>query len=336
MRITSLLALFLCVVAATVTAQPNALEPASCLLFPTVDSEAGAGKGTIISVTNTNGSKIVGQNRVWLNGDVFLHYYYVGEDCRVSNVGNQWLTPNDTFTVFAGDHNRSIQKGYLFVVAEDPETGRLINFNWLIGSEIIVDAKQNRLWSVPAIGFKCLVQRGDTDNNGRFFADLNKNGSFDFDGIEYDFWPDELFISSFFNQDAVFEAEITLVSGLGADYRVTVNFDFYDNKEEPYSFYGYKFTCWLNTTLLDISAAFGKLVGDPREANTGWARINSSGAIHVLTGKRWYKDEIKGIEDAPIVGAFVERVKGTSFEYGHLLHHTGAQNGNEFPWRDDT
>lgn len=337
MRIFSMVALLLAIFAGTVAAQPNALEPGSVLLFPTVDSRAGAGKGTLISVTNTNSSKVFGRNTTWRHGDVYLHYYYVGKDCSVSDVGNVWLTPNDTLTVFAGDHNRSLQQGYLFVVAEDPETGLLINYNYLIGSEIVVDTKENKLWSVPGIGFKSLVIQGRTDKNGRFFADLNQNSSFDFDGVEYDFWPDELFISSFFNQDTVMEGELILVSGLGSDVRVTVDFNFYNNDEELLSFHNYKFVCWVSTTLLDISAAFGKLNGTSREANTGWSRIDSTGGIHVLTGKRWYKNELRGgPEDAPIIGAFVERVKNSPYEYGHLLHHTGSQNGNEFPWRDNS
>ena len=68
MRIFSVLALFLCIFGAPLAAQqicgPNALEPRSVLLFTTVDSRAGEGKGTIISVANTNDSKIIGQNKV--------------------------------------------------------------------------------------------------------------------------------------------------------------------------------------------------------------------------------------------------------------------------------
>jgi len=338
MRILSAAALLICVFAATVAAQPNALVPGSCLLFPTVDSRDGLGKGTIISVTNTCASKMVGKNN-WRYGDIYLHYYYVDKvSCMVSNIGNVWLTPNDTLTVIAGDHNKSLQQGFLYVVAEDPETGALVNFNYLIGSEIVVDAKQNKLWSIPAIAFRSHADNQEkVDTLGRFLADLNGNGSFDFDGSEYDFWPDELFISSFFEQGGAFESEIILVSALPGDYRVFVNFDYYNNDEDAYSYYGFQFKCWLNTTLLAISNGFGRLTGTSTEANTGWSRINGGSAIHVLTGKRWYKNELRGgPEDAPIIGAFVERVKSSPYEYGHLLHHRGSQNGNEFPHSDNS
>jgi len=337
MRIISVAALFICIFSATVAAQPNALVPGSCLLYPVVDSRDGAGKGTLISVTNTCSSKMVGPKN-WRYGDVYLHYYYIdGKTCSPSNVQNVWLTPNDTLTVIAGNHNPALQYGYLYIVAEDPESGALINFNYLIGSEIVVDAKQNKLWSIPAIAFESLASNTRmVDSLGRYLADLNQNGSFDFDNKEYEYWPDELYISSFFEQDKTFEGELFVVAPFDSFYRVSVNFDYYNNDEQPLSYYGKLFTCWLNVKLLDISAGFGRLNGTASELNTGWARINGGPAIHILTGKKWYKWETKGDQDAPLIGAYVERVMGTSFEYGHLLHYKGTQDGNEHPCQDES
>ena len=229
-----------------------------------------------------------------------------------------------------------MELGYLLVVAEDPESEDAIKFNYLIGSEVVVDVSQNRLWAIPAIGFRALVTEGSTDNNGRLKTDANSNGSVDFDGTEYDLYPDKLFISSFFEQSATMESELILVSGLGSYYRVDVDFLFYDNEEDVFS-RDYQFTCWTSEKLSDISAITAALGGSTSEMATGWARIDGDFAIHTLTGSLWTNEASGTNYDPPIEGAFVQRVlPSVGFEFGHLLHHTGSQNGNEYPWRQDT
>jgi hypothetical protein len=317
------------------TAQPADLTPGSILMFPKVDSRAGVGKGTIISVTNTNASRMVSPLNNYRYGDIQLHYYYIEGLAPFNNVFNrkEMLTPNDTLTVLAGTHNPEMEIGYLLVVAEDPESEDAVNFNFLIGDEIVVDVAQNKLWAIPAIGFRALGM-GAPDNNGRFRTDLNANGSMDFDGVEYDLYPDQLFISSFFEQSATMEGELILVSGLGSYYQVDVNFLFYDNEEDVFS-RDYHFICWASEKLSDISAVTKALGGSTSELATGWARVDGDYAVHILTGSLW-DNETPGVGtnyDPPIEGAFVQRVlPGAGFEFGHLLHHIGAQNGNEYPW----
>jgi len=321
---------------AAAAAQPADLVPSSVLLFPTVDSREGSGKGTIISVTNTNASRIVSPTNNLRAGDVQVHYYYIEGLEPYNNVFNrqEFLTPNDMITVLAGSHNPEMEIGYLLCVAQDPETERAISFNYLIGDEVIVDVAQNKLWSIPAIGFRALVTGGARDNNGRLFTDVNLNGAVDFDGVEYDFYPDVLFLSSFFEQSATMEAELILVSGLGSWYRVDVNFLFYDNEEDVFS-RDYAFTCWTSEKLSNISAVTRNLGGTTDEVASGWARIDGDFAIHTLTGALW-DNEAPGAGtnyDPPLEGAVVQRVLPTvGFEFGHLLHHSGYQNGNEYPW----
>ena len=335
MRLFALVALLIGSFVATVAAQPADLIPSSVLMFPTVDSRDGAGKGTIVSVTNINSSRIVSPTNNYRAGDVQLHYYYIEGLEPFNNVFNrkEFLTPNDTLTVLAGDHDPEMELGYLLVVAEDPESEDAIKFNYLIGSEIVVDVSQNKLWAIPAIGFRALVVQGSTDNNGRLKTDANSNGSVDFDGTEYDLYPDELFISSFFEQSASMQGELILVSGLGSYYRVNVNFLFYDNEEDVFS-RDYPFTCWTSEKLENISAGTKSLGGSTSETASGWARINGDFAIHTLTGGLWDNEADGTHYDPPIEGAFVQRVlPGPGFEFGHLLHHTGSQNGNEYPWK---
>ena len=334
MRIFALLAMLVGCLMASASAQPADLIPSSILMFPTVDSRAGVGKGTIVSVTNTNASRIVSPTNNFRNGDVQAHYYYIEGLAPYNNVFNrkEFLTPNDTLTVLAGSHNPEMEVGYLLVVAEDPESEDAISFNYLIGDEIIVDVAQNKLWSIPAIGFRALVTSGTRDNNGRLKTDANSNGSVDFDGTEYDLYPDVLFISSFFEQSASMQGELILVSGLGSYYQVDVNFLFYDNEEDVFS-RDYHFTCWTSEKLENISKVTKALGGSASETASGWARIDGDYAIHTLTGALWDNESTGTNYDPPIEGAFVQRVlPGPGFEFGHLLHHTGSQNGNEYPW----
>jgi len=333
MRIFAILTILAAMVSSAM-AQPSDLVPASVLMFPTVDSRAGEGMGTVVSVSNTCASRIVSPTNNYRYGDVQVHYYYIEGTAPYNNVFNrtEFLTPNDTITVLAGTHNPEMEIGYLLMVAEDPESEAAISFNFLIGDEIVVDTKQNKLWAIPAIGFRALTTSGELDNNGRIKTDLNKNGSVDFDGNEYDLYPDKLYISSFFEQSATMEGELTLVSGLGSYYRVDVDFLFYDNEEDVFS-RGYEFTCWTSEKLSDISKVTKNLGGTSSEAATGWARIDGDKAVHILTGKFWMNESKESNYDPPIEGAFVQRVLGaTGFEFGHLLHHSGSQNGNEFPW----
>ena len=341
MRISLLLTMLWAGLSVMITAQPAELVPGSILLFPTVDSRAGAARGTMISVTNTSASRIVSPTNNFRNGDIQLHYYYLACEDGFTHVFNrkEFLTPNDTLTVFAGSHNPETERGYLLVVAEDPETEVAVKFNYLIGDEVVVDLQQNQLWGIPAISFRARASSGATDNNGRVKTDHatsggNGNGSVDFDGVEYDFYPDQLMISSFFEQTLLHETRLVLVSPLGAYYLVQVNFLFYDNEEDVYS-RNYRFSCWTEEVLSDISAVTRRLGGTSTEMAMGWARIDGDHAINVYTGLFW-DNETEGqgtTYDPPILGVMSQRVlPGPGYAFGHLLHHTGTQNGNEFPF----
>ena len=309
------------------------LVPASVLLFPTVDSRNGRGTGTLVSVTNTNTSRVVSPRSGYRSGDVQLHYYYVGGPDTFHRVFDrkEFLTPGDTLTVFAGSHNPEMEAGYLVVVAEDPESGAAIQFNDLIGDEIVVDVAENKVWTVPAVGHRARVTSGPTDGNGRRKTDANGNGKIDFDGVEYDFYPDHLYLGSFFEQTAALEGQLILVSGLGGLYRVWVNLLIYDNEEESFS-RGFEFTGWTSIPLRTLSQVTARLGGAASEPAVGWMRIDGDHAIHTLTGVVWSGEPAGSSPDPPLQGAFVQRfLPGPGFAFGHLLHHSGMQNGYEFP-----
>jgi len=315
-------------------AQPREMEPGSVLLYPIVSSSLGQGHGTVISVTNTLGDRRVRNNNFRV-GDVQIQYFYV-EGRRNWQVTDriEQLTPNDMFTVLAGDHNPQVEVGFLIVVAQDPETQVPISFNYLIGDEILADFLDNRTWSLPAIPFKAIAPFQEGLGGVRTTTDTNANGAVDFDGAEYDYWPDVLYLNRFFQQDASLEGELTLVSLLGRDFRISVNFLFYDNEEDVFS-RSFEFICWTTVRLWDISLITRNLGGNSNELQTGWARIDGHAAFNLITGAQWASETPPANpqnQDPPLLGAYLERIfPMMGFEYGHLLHHSGFQNGNEFP-----
>jgi hypothetical protein len=318
------------------SAQPREMEPGSVLLYPIVSSSLGQGHGTVISVTNTQGDRRVRNNNFRV-GDVQIQYFYV-EGRRNWQVTDrlEQLTPNDMFTVLAGDHNPQVEVGFLFIVAQDPETQLPISFNYLIGDEILADFRDNRTWSLTAIPFKALTPfEPGLGGTQRPTTDANANGSVDFDGVEYDYWPDVLYLNRFFQQDAGLEGWLTLVSPLGRDFRVSVNFLFYDNEEDVFS-RTFDFICWTSVRLWDISLITRNLGGNTNELQTGWARIDGRAAFNLITGEQW-KSEEPGLptpqnQDPPLLGAYMEVIlPAMGLEYGHRLHHSGFQNGNDFP-----
>jgi hypothetical protein len=316
------------------TAQPTEMEPGSVLLYPQVDSRLGIGMGTVISVTNTLGDRRVRQNNLRV-GDVQIQYFYVeGRNNWQVSDRIERLTPNDMFTVLAGDHNPQTELGFLLIVAQDPEVEVPISFNYLIGDEILVDVQGNRTWSLTAIPFKCLLPFEEGLNTVRTTTDVNQNGAVDFDNVEYDYWPDALYMNRFFQQNGALETELILVSMLGRDFRISVGFLFYDNEEDVFS-RSFDFICWTSVKLSDISLITRNLGGRSGELPTGWARINGDRAFNLVTGEQWTSEEGQPNplnQDPPLLGAYVERIlPAAGYEYGHLLHHSGAQNGNEFP-----
>jgi len=316
------------------SAQPREMEPGSVLLYPIVDSRLGQGMGTVISVTNTLADRRVRQNNFRV-GDVQIQYFYIeGRNNWQITDRFERLTPNDMFTVLAGDHNPQTELGFLIVIAQDPEVEVPISFNYLIGDEILVDVQGNRTWCLTAIPFKAIAPFQEGLGGVRTTTDTNANGAVDFDGTEYDYWPDVLYLNRFFQQNASLETELTLVSMLGRDFRISVNFLFYDNEEDVFS-RSFDFICWTTVKLSDISLITRNLGGSSNELQTGWAKIDGAFAFNLVTGAQWKSEEgtvTPQNQDPPLLGAYVERIlPAVGFEYGHLLHHSGFQNGNEFP-----
>ena len=145
-------------------------QPGSVLIFPLFDSTEQ--NGTLISVTNTNTSTQGCDENNMRVGDICLHYIYINhnpddpgtegdEESCLEFDRFECLTPGDTLTVAADQHNPQLLDGWLWIEARDPETLDPVAYNYLIGSAIIVESATEFVWSYTPYSFKGLPTNGD-------------------------------------------------------------------------------------------------------------------------------------------------------------------------------
>jgi hypothetical protein len=297
-------------------AQAPHMSGGSVLIFPHFDSRPAS--ATVISVTNTSTDRSRCANG-FRRGDVRIHYIYYGQSpgraCREFD-RIESLTPGDTLTVLANEHNLEGEMGFLTVAATDPVTGDLIQFDELIGDAYVANASLDIMWSYVPYPFRGLgIGSGDVDGCGRVV--IGSGGTLCFDGIDYDAFPGALYVSSFFEERAgVFENRLSLMSTSGQDYINEVSFLFYNNEEDVFS-RTFKFVCHTSVPLSEISGVARNLNGDPTEflVETGWASIEGRRVLS-LSGNpvSLPKDDIPAL-----LGVFVQIVR-SDFTAGHALH----------------
>ncbi len=297
-------------------AQPVVGEAASAFVFPLFDSTPN--HGTVITVTNTNATRFSCGND-FRSGDVCLMYVYFGVDpvrdfCLEFNT-IECLTPGDTLTVFADQHNPEMEEGWLYVEARDPESFEPINFNFLIGNAIVVDTGTDFLFAYKPYGFRSHVGESEANDCNRPSTDENGDGRADFDGNEYDFWPDHLFLSLFFQEggtNPAFENQLVLAScdeNPFDDRGTAVSALIWNNRETRFS-RSFDFECFFRAPLHDVSNIVRNLGGDPNELvsetgrsiQAGWLQLTASDAI---------------------LGVFFQRIVGTGFAAGNELDFSG-------------
>ena len=310
-------------------AQPVHLQPASVLVFPLYDSAPGA--GTVICVTNLNDSEIYCPDSDYREGDIMVHYQYIDGTTWQEFDRFEFLTPGDTTCVIADQHNPEENAGFVVVSAVDPQDmNRRVDFDHLVGSCIVVQSGLNFLWTYTPYAFRATADSSDAcDLDG---TDDDGDGAIDFDGDEYDVFPAELFIDSFFEETGNFENQLTLMTTAGADYLAEANFLFWNNIEEKFS-RTYRFTCWSQGPLSDVSAIVTNLGGDPDELGqgtiqTGWASIRGG---RMLDGSgNPVLNENDALASAPLLGVFAQFITSEDFAAGKALHYRGTIDGLEF------
>ena len=304
----------------------------SVLIFPLFDSSPGS--GTVICVTNTetDQSRCSDDTR---GGDVSLHYvYYDGTTCREFD-RYELLTPADTLCVLADEHNPEGEIGFLMVMALNPVTNEPYQFDHLVGQAIVVQSGLNFSWSYTPPSFRALATPGGTAcsrvNPDSTIGD--GDGAADFNGAEYEAFPRELVVPTFFEEDDNFGNQLTVMSTAGDRYVNEVRYLIYNNIEDPYS-RTQSFTCWFSTSLGEISQSAANLNGDPDElghnTETGWVSVRGR-TLRDQAGNP-VRDDNDDVVVPPILGVFAQMIQGTDFAMGDSLYgRDGYTDGLELP-----
>lgn len=300
------------------------LEPASVLIYPRT---ALPGPGSFVGMSVTNVNLAPGGAKGGGATGVRFDYVHAGEaGCTVAerHVG---LTPGDTATRLVHCHDGpGPSAGYLVVVAETPGPAWLGGGDaWvhdhLIGSEFVVEG--NLVYALPALAFRA---RGKEHS----LTDADGDGRVDFDGIEYEELPDELYLDSFLASDLARIALLDLSGESGAT--VFVDFVLWNDNEAPLAATT-TFECWMERRLVDVSPIFDaanlsmNTPHDPTETDvdcdgvgdleTGWVRIR--GDLALSPG---------GVAPDPaVLGAYT----GPAFDGGRPLWHSRATRAGEAP-----
>jgi len=321
-----------CAVPAPVRAE--APQAGSVLVFPLYDSRPGS--GTIVCVTNTETSTLRCSDD-FKQGDVSLHFtYFDGETCNEFD-RYELLTPGDTLCVLADEHNPEGDMGYLVVMALSPDNRDPLHFNHLVGQAIVVQSDLNFSWSYTPFSFLAMGAAGNLCD--RTDPDLtlgDGDGGADFNGTEYQAFPRELVVPTFFEEGGRFGNQLTLMSTAGSRYRNEIRYLLYNNIEDPYS-RSDEFTCWFNAPLGEISQSAANLRGDEEEighgTQTGWVSIR--GRILRDQAGNTVRDESDEPVVPPILGVFAQFVNGTDYGMGDALYgRDGTVDGLELPYGD--
>ncbi len=306
-------------------AQPRDLEPGSLLVYPFFDNRPG--RETVVTVTNTNFDRSVTPNG-FKTGDVLAHFVYVdGLDCLEFDRA-EFLTPGDTLTVPTTVHDPHAGFGFLYVYATDPETHEPIEFDHLLGDILVIASGLEGGWSIQAVAFQAFPggppgPAAPTSGSGHAFTDADGDGLRDFDGIEYDLFPDALYVPRFFEEGARNQTQLVLVTPFGPEYIASAEFSIFNNSEDRFS-RSLRFSCWFAADLSTISSITSSLGGNPFEfapRQTGWLRI-AGGRLINRSGRR-------EPFDTAVLGFALENLGpvGNRIQVARLLNHSGTRFG---------
>ena len=253
-------------------------EPGSLLFYPEFDNRPG--HLTLVTVTNVNPDPD--------SGAVRAHLIYVdAANCQQTN-RNESLTARDTITFPTSLHVPGIQRGYLFAYAQNPTTGKAIDFDHLIGETVRIDGVTGASYAVSPFVFQGIPGPG-------LATDVDFDGKLDLDGVEYDRAPNKLYVPRFFGHSPAgsprgpYVSDLVLFQPLAAiGVTTTVNFLVYNDNEEVFSAQT-TFTCWTRRNLLSISGLFAQSFlestnDDPDEIATtsiesGWFLVKGAVAV---------------------------------------------------------
>lgn len=298
-------------------------RPGSVLVFPAVHTDSL--RLTCIAVTNTSTTTPV----------TAMFRYRSSAEAPVSALGPRdcsevWraeqLTPADTVSVVTTCHSGGLSDdhGYLVVTAQSPFGGAVAH-DALVGHAIFMDMNVGfgGVYSYLPASYQAIPADGQ-------LTDADFDGRIDFDGVEYEQLPDELYLDAFLG---VAGSRLALFD-LSGEKNATVGVQFYVwNDNERATSTSFSFRCWFEQDLTAISAIFSEAFlaanhpNDPSEVDTdcdgvqdlesGWARIGGTSAS---TG-------FSTVPNPPLVGAVLGGVN--RFEGGRLLWGSNARSSGQ-------
>lgn len=299
-------------------------RPASVLVFPARHAEAA--RFTLVSVTNTSPSKSVTALYRWVSSDEAFISGNPARDCAELYRAES-LTPNDTVTVLAACHTGSLaEHGYLVVAAKSAQTGQSVGHDFLIGSELVIDMNLGfgGFCSMLPAPFQAVPADGQP-------TDLDFDGQLDFDGIEYEQLPDDLYIDAFLGNGG---SRLSLLNMSGERNAVVSVQLFVWNDAEKATSAQFTFQCWFERALTDISLVFSEgflLSNTPNapsevdvdcdgvhDVESGWARISGISA----------SGSFSATSNPPLLGGLAGG--RNTLESGRLLWGSNARSSGSF------
>jgi hypothetical protein len=205
-----------------------------------------------------------------------------------------------------------------------------------MGEAFVIDSGNDSAWKYEAISFQAISGTIEFPCD-RPNPDVNQNGNVDFDGIEYERFPEELAIPNFLEQrPPVIDSRLVLLSTAGPDYTAELELLVHNNSEEVFSV-GHRFECWDSSSLAEIAPITTHLMGDPDETghNTeaGWIRIRGKFLVD-STGTVVRYPGTNEIVPVPMLGVFMERISvGCGLAGGDPLRFLGGKiDGLQLPY----
>lgn len=309
-------------------------EPGSVLVFPWFDSSDG--RDTMLTVTNTNLDKNPCAGSEFRAGEVMVRFFYVdGDGSQIPEFSRfELLTPGDTLSVLTGTHDPSHQRGFVMVMAIDPNDWfELIDFDYLVGSARVIDRAGDGLWQYTPFAFQAIPET--TDPCAPATPDADLDGAVDFDGIEYEKFPRRLMLDSFFEESGRSTNLVAFMSTAGTGLRSELELVFWNNRGQKFN-RSFHFSRVWSGRLSEISTIVTNLNGDEEEfqaAETGWVEITGN---RILDGAgNPVRDGQGGFAIPPVLGVFVQFISGTGISGGTSLHVNGEIDGLELPRGDE-
>lgn len=246
----------------------------SMYVFPLIEKTAGS--LSVISITNldeggTQGSASVDAHFVFRNG----------QTCLETSNFSRALTPLDTISVSVNGTGTLPMdfKGFAYVYAEGTgASATAIKYDNLAGVQYVYDGVNGTAYEVDGVGFKAgsaLANLANTDTDSDGIRDLN--------GTEYEAVPNVQIYPRFFGQSSQggpgFNSTLTLLSLVGSQFDVVVDFLIINDNEQPFSAQT-MFRCHSTIPLINISGATGNAwlansSGDTDSEFIVWPRSNT-------------------------------------------------------------